>query len=147
MVWSCCYTEGWGGKCSEILATMKLLQYPRVNKVFTHYSLSHMVQVTEQEISVATYFYEIQSSSFSAPLEKIDIISVYSKGTGSHQFYRVCILLLIIFVLLYVGRICHRVYQLRSLFFKSFWNWMEIFQVFVSVLAVVMNLVRSAKAI
>ena len=36
-VWSglCCYTEGWGGKCSEILATIKLLYNPRVNKVFT----------------------------------------------------------------------------------------------------------------
>ena len=31
----CCYTEGWGGKCSEILATIKLLYNPRVNKVFT----------------------------------------------------------------------------------------------------------------
>ena len=38
MLWSglCCYTEGWGGKCSEILATIKLLYNPRVNKVFTN---------------------------------------------------------------------------------------------------------------
>ena len=92
-------------------------------------------------IVVATYFYEIQSSSYRAPLEKINIISVYSKETGSHQFYQVCILLFIIFVVLYVERICYRVYQLRSRFFKSFWNWMEIFQVLVSVLAVVMNIV------
>lgn len=98
-------------------------------------------------IVVATYFYEIQSSSYRAPLEKINIISVYSKETGSHQFYLVCVLLLIIFVLLYVGRTCYRVYQLRSGFFKSFWNWMEIFQVLVSVLAVVMNIVRSDKAV
>ena len=98
-------------------------------------------------IVVATYFYEIQSSSLSAPLEKINIISVYSKETGSHQFYLVCILLFIIFVLLYVGRICYRCYRLRLRFFKSFWNWMEIFQVLVSVLAVVMNIVRSAKAV
>ena len=98
-------------------------------------------------IVAATYFYEIQSSSFSAPLENINIISVYSKETGSHQFYLVCILLFIIFVVLYVARICYRCYQLRSRFFKSFWNWMEIFQVLVSVLAVVMNIVRSAKAV
>ena len=32
----CGYTEGWGGKCSEILATVELLYNPRVNKVFTH---------------------------------------------------------------------------------------------------------------
>ena len=37
VLWSglCCYTKGWGGKCSEILATIKLLYNPRVNKVFT----------------------------------------------------------------------------------------------------------------
>ena len=98
-------------------------------------------------IVAASYFYEIQSSSFSAPLENINIISVYSKETGAHQFYLVCILLFIIFVLLYVGRICYKVCQLRSRFFQSFWNWMEIFQVLVSVLAVVMNIVRSAKAV
>ena len=36
VLWSglCCYTEVWGGKCSEILATIKLLYNPRVNKVF-----------------------------------------------------------------------------------------------------------------
>ena len=38
MLWSglCCYTEGWGGKCSEILATIKLLYNPRVNKYSLH---------------------------------------------------------------------------------------------------------------
>ena len=37
VLWSglCCYSEGWGGKCSEILATTELLYNPRVNKVFT----------------------------------------------------------------------------------------------------------------
>lgn len=96
---------------------------------------------------VASYFYEIQSSSYSAPYEKIHIISLYSRETGSHQFYLVCILALVIFVLLYVGRICYRVHRLRSRFFRSFWNWVEIFQVLVSVVAVVMNIVRSDKAV
>ena len=96
---------------------------------------------------VGTYFYEIQPSSYSAPFQRIKIISVYSKETGSHEFYLVCVLLLIIFTLLYVGRICYRVYKLRLRFFKSFWNWVEILQVAVSVLAVVMNIVRSTKAV
>ena len=44
VLWSglCCYTEGWGGKCSEILATIKLLYNPRVNKVFTHSQLLYI---------------------------------------------------------------------------------------------------------
>ncbi|KAL9965156.1 hypothetical protein ACROYT_G028918 [Oculina patagonica] len=96
---------------------------------------------------VGTYFYEIQPTSYSASFERIKIISVYSQETGSHEFYLVCVLLLIIFALIYVGRICYRVYKLRSRFFKSFWNWVEIFHVAVSVLAVVMNIVRSAEAV
>ena len=38
VLWSglCCYTEGWGGKCSEILVAIKLLYNLRVNKAFTH---------------------------------------------------------------------------------------------------------------
>ena len=34
VVWPLLLSEGWGGKCSEILATIKLLYNPRVNKVF-----------------------------------------------------------------------------------------------------------------
>ena len=44
LLWSglCCYTEGWGGKCSEILATIKLNYNPRVNKVFTSLHVQHI---------------------------------------------------------------------------------------------------------
>ena len=34
VVWPLLLSKGWGGKCSEILATIKLLYNPRVNKVF-----------------------------------------------------------------------------------------------------------------
>ena len=35
VVWPLLLSEGWGGKCSEILATIKLLYNPRSNIVFT----------------------------------------------------------------------------------------------------------------
>ena len=35
VVWPLLLSEGWGGECSEILATIKLLYNPRVKKVFT----------------------------------------------------------------------------------------------------------------
>ena len=59
----------------------------------------------------ATYFYEIQPSGFKAPFERIQIIFLYSKETGAHQFYLVCVVIFIIFVLLYVARICYNVYK------------------------------------
>ena len=98
-------------------------------------------------LTIATYFYEIKPSGFKAPFERIKTISVYSKETGSHQFYRICILILIIFVVLYMGRVCYTVYIQRSRFFLSFWNWVEILQVLFSVLTVVMNIVVSSEAV
>ena len=44
VLWSglCCYIAGWDGKCSEILAMIKLFQNPRVNKVFISCRYSDM---------------------------------------------------------------------------------------------------------
>ena len=98
-------------------------------------------------LAVATYVYEIRPSGYSALSEKIHIISLDSSETGSRQFYLMCVLIFIIFVLLYTGRLCYRVYKLRLRFFKSFWNWVEIFQVTFSALAVVMTIIRSAKVV
>ena len=44
VVWPLLLSEGWGGKCSEILATIKLLDNPRVNIVFTslHFTSLHI---------------------------------------------------------------------------------------------------------
>ena len=35
VVWPLLLSDGWGGKCSEILATIKLLYNPRIKIVFT----------------------------------------------------------------------------------------------------------------
>ena len=40
-------SEGWGGKCWEILATVKLLYNPRVNIVFTSLASQTTGQVSE----------------------------------------------------------------------------------------------------
>lgn len=96
---------------------------------------------------VATYFYEIQPSGLKAPFQRIKTISVYAKENGSHQFYLICVLLFIIFVLLFLVRICYTIHKQRLRFFKFFWNWVEVLQVVFSVLAVVMNIVRSIEAV
>ena len=102
---------------------------------------------TTNLLVVATYFYEIGPSGFKASFERTQTVPVYSKENVLHQFYLVSMLLFIIFVLLYVGRICYTVCKQGLRFFKSFWNWVEILQVVFSVLGVVMNFVRSSKAV
>ena len=51
--WSglCCSSEGWGGKCSELLAAIKLLYNPRVNIVFTN-SLTLSMVITQNTVTV-----------------------------------------------------------------------------------------------
>ena len=94
-------------------------------------------------LGIATYFYEVEASGYGAPFTRIDVISLYSTESASQQFYSICVLLFIVFVLLYLGRECYKLYRLGSRYFKSFWNWVEIFQVLCSVLAVVMYMVKS----
>lgn len=94
-------------------------------------------------LGIATYFYEVEASGYAATLTSIDVVSLYS--TQSNQFFLICVLLFIVFVLFYLGREGYKLYQLGVRYFKSFWNWVEIFQVFFSVLAVAMYMVQSQK--
>ena len=73
MLWSglCCYTEGWGGKCSEILAMIKLLYNPRVNKVFTSLHFAYNNKSTTYNDKRTTYnvkstTYNGQSTAYNA---------------------------------------------------------------------------------
>ena len=97
-------------------------------------------------LCIATYFFELEASGYSAPFTRTDVISLDSTEAGSQQFYLICILFFIIFVAFYLGRECYRLYKQRSRYFKSLWGWVEIFQVLFSLLAVVMYIVRSKKA-
>ena len=97
-------------------------------------------------LGIATYLYEIEASGYRAPFTRTEVISLDSTETGSRQFYLICIFFFIIFVVLYFGRECYRLYNQRSRYFKSFWSWVEISQAIFSVLAVVMYIVRSDRA-
>ena len=96
-------------------------------------------------LGIATYFYEVEGSGYSAPFTRIDVLSLYSTESASQQFYSICVLLFIVFVLLYLGREGYKLYKLGSRYFKSFWNWVEIFQVICSVLAVIMYMIKSER--
>ena len=98
-------------------------------------------------LGIGAYFYEIESSGYRGPFTRTEIVSLDSTETGSRQFYLICRLLFIIFVTFYLGRECYRLQKQRSRYFKSFWSWVEIFQVIFSVLAVVLYIVRSEKAV
>ncbi|XP_067023241.1 polycystin-1-like protein 2 [Acropora muricata] len=96
---------------------------------------------------IGTYFFETEISGYKSPITRSAVISLDSTETASQHFYLVCVLLFMIFVFLYTGRECYRLNKRRSRYFKSFWSWVEIFQVIFSVLAVVIYIVRSKSAV
>ena len=98
-------------------------------------------------LSVATYFYEVDASGLRAASVQIRVLSLDSTGTPSHQFYLICLFLYIVFVFLYFGREIFRLYSHRSRYFKSIWNWVEIFQIVFSLISVVMYIIRQSKTI
>ena len=98
-------------------------------------------------LSVATYFYEVDASGLRAASMQIRVLSLDSTGTPSHQFYLICLFLYIVFVFLYFGREIFRLYSHRSRYFKSIWNWVEIFQIVFSLISVVMYIIRQSKTI
>ena len=94
-------------------------------------------------LAVGTYFYEIQPSGHAGFFERIDVLPLHVLQSGFHEFYLVFILFFIIFVMIYLGRECYNVSQQKCRYFKSFWNWIEIFLVLLSILAVVLYIIRS----
>ena len=96
-------------------------------------------------LSVATYFYEVDASGLRAASMQIRVLSLDSTGTPSHQFYLICLFLYIVFVLLYFVREIFRLYNHRFRYFKLMWNWIEIFQIVFSLIAVVMYIIRQSK--
>ena len=96
-------------------------------------------------LGIATYFYEVGASGHTATFKRIDALSLHSTQTAAKQLYMICVLLFIIFVLLYLGREGYKLYKRGFRYFKSFWNWLELCQVFFSALAIVMSVVQSEK--
>ena len=94
-------------------------------------------------LGIATYFYEVEASGHTATFKRIDVLSLHSTQTAAKQLYMICVLLFIIFVLLYLGREGYKLYKRGFRYFKSFWNWLELCQVFFSVLAIIMFVVQS----
>ena len=98
-------------------------------------------------LGVATYFYEVDASGLRAASMQTRALSLDSPDAPSHQFYLICLFLYIVLVFLYFGREIFRLYIYRSRYFKSIWNWIEIFQILFSLIAVVMYIIRQSKAI
>ena len=96
-------------------------------------------------LGIATYFYEVGASGYTATFKRIDVLSLHSTQTAAIQFYMICVLLFIVFVLLYLGREGYKLCKQGFRYFKSFWNWLELFQVFFSVLAVITHIVQAKK--
>ncbi|CAH3159360.1 unnamed protein product [Pocillopora meandrina] len=98
-------------------------------------------------LGVATYFYEVDASGLKAASMQTRVLSLDSTDTLSHQFYLICLFLYIVFVFLYFGREIFRLYNQRSRYFMSIWNWVETLQIVFSLISVVIYMILQSKTI
>ena len=97
---------------------------------------------TTNILSVSTYFYELFPTGGATAFTGTKTLSLYSQDTGIYQFYRICQLLFIFLTLFYLVRECFKLFRQRLSFFKSPWNWLELTQILVAILAVVFYVVK-----
>lgn len=129
--------------------------YSIVENLKSYYWLDKQTRVVMMEfaafnpsvnlLTVVTYFYEVEASGYKVPFTRSNIISLNSTETASNEFYLICILLFIVFILFFLGRECYKLYRQRCRYFKSIWNWVEISQITFSVSAVVMYILQTIR--
>lgn len=98
-------------------------------------------------LSVCTAFLEILPTGYGHTYERIETFPLYSSQTGFYEFYLVCQLFFIIFVIYYVVLECFKVYHQKLTYFRNLWNWIEILQLTSALLGVMFYLLKARSVI
>ena len=101
---------------------------------------------TTNILSVSTYFFERFPTGGTTAFTRTRTISLYSQDTGIYHFYLICQLLFILLTLFYLVRECLKLFRQRLSYFESPWNWLELTQILVAILAVVFYIVKVDEA-
>ena len=94
-------------------------------------------------LSISSFYYEILPIGCGHPFAIIDTFPLTSTQTGFYEFFLICQLLFIVLVILFVFREAYAIYQLKCTYFRDPWNFVELFQIMFSFLAVVFYVVKS----
>lgn len=94
-------------------------------------------------LSVMSYFYEILPSGFSGTFKSYGMLPFASTDSQAHNTYLLFVLLFGVFLLCYFIIECIKFFQQKCSYFKSLWNWMEVFQILTASLALIFQAIKS----
>ena len=94
-------------------------------------------------LSVMSYFYEILPSGFSGTFKSYGMLTLASTDSQAHNTYLLFVLLFGVFLICYFIIECIKLFRQKCSYFKSLWNWMEVFQILTACLALVFQAIKS----
>ena len=94
-------------------------------------------------LSIMSYFFEVLPSGYSGTFKSYGILPLNSTDSQARDTYLLFVLLFGVFLLCYSIIECIRMFQQKCLYFKSAWNWMELFQIVTASLAMLFQWIKS----
>ncbi|XP_078352373.1 polycystin family receptor for egg jelly-like [Oculina patagonica] len=94
-------------------------------------------------LSVMSYFFEALPSGYSGTFKNYGILPLNSTDSQAHDTYLFFVLLFGVFLLCYLIMECIKMFQQKCSYFKSAWNWMELFQILTASLALLFQWIKS----
>ena len=94
-------------------------------------------------LSVMSYFYEILPSGFSGTFKSYGMLPLARTDSQAHNTYLFFVLLFGVFLLCYFSIECIKLFRQKCSYFKSLWNWMEVFQILTAFLAMIFQAIKS----
>ena len=94
-------------------------------------------------LSIMSYFFEVLPSGYSGTFKSYGILPLNSPDSQARDTYLLFVLLFGVFLLCYSIIECIRMFQQKCLYFKSVWNWMELFQIVTASLAMLFQWIKS----
>ena len=94
-------------------------------------------------LAVMSYFFEVLPSGFTGTFKTYGILALNATDSQARDTYLFFVLLFGLFLVLYFIIECIKMVQQKCSYFKSSWNWLELFQILTASLALLLQWVKS----
>ncbi|XP_070569906.1 polycystin-1-like protein 2 [Ptychodera flava] len=93
--------------------------------------------------SMVTLLLEFPATGASLAYTKISVLRLYNYLGHSMAVYLTCELIFAGFVIFFIVRAILQVKKLKTKYFKSFWNWVEMLKIFMALTGIMMHLYKN----
>ena len=97
-------------------------------------------------LAVMSYYYEVLPSGFAGTFKSYGLLPLSATDSQAHDTYLVFVFLFSFLLVCYFFMECIKICNQKCSYFKSVWNWLEIFQILSATLALALQWMRYEEA-